>query len=77
MKNNFFFTQADKNDETEEQTIERKEQSTRRAKQKVADEEPSSLKTSVKEFTKIDKNTTFVIHEWIQSKCMSTIRARC
>ena len=53
----FFFTQADKNDESEEQTIERKEQSRQNAKQWVANEQPSSLKTSVKEFTKIDGNT--------------------
>ena len=54
----FFFTQADKNDESEEQTIERKEQSRQNAKQWVADEEPSSSKTSVKEVTKFDRNTT-------------------
>ena len=53
----FFFTQADKNDESEEQTLERKEQSRKNAKQWVANEQPSSLKTSVKEFTKIDGNT--------------------
>ena len=44
----FFFTQADKNDESEEQTFERKEQSRQNAKQCPANEEPSSLKTSVK-----------------------------
>ena len=54
----FFFTQADKNDESEEQTLEKKEQSKPNAKQWVANEEPPSLKTSVKEFTKIDGNTT-------------------
>ena len=54
----FFFTQANKNDESEEQTPERKEQSRQNAKQWVAEEEPSSLKRSVKEFKKIQGNTT-------------------
>ena len=58
MKNNFFFTQADKNDKSEEQTLEGKEQSRQNAKQWVAIEESPSLKTSVKEFTNIDGNTT-------------------
>ena len=52
------FTKADKNDESEEQTLERKERSRQNAKQWVADEELSSFKTSEKEFTKIDGNTT-------------------
>ena len=38
----FSFTQADKDDESEEQTLERKEQSRQSVKQWVADEEPSS-----------------------------------
>ena len=42
-----FFTHADDGKESEEQTLERKEQSLQNA-----------LKTSVKEFTKIDGNTT-------------------
>ena len=54
----FFFTQADNEDESEEQTLEQKEQSRQNAKQSVANEEPPSLKTSVKEFAKIDGNTT-------------------
>ena len=54
----FFFTQADKNDESEEQTIEQKEQSRQNAKQWATNEEPSAPKTSVKEVTKIDANTT-------------------
>ena len=57
-KEQFFFTQADKNDESEEQTLERKEKSRQIAKQGVANEKSSSLKTSVKEFTKIDGKTT-------------------
>ena len=54
----FFFTQADKNDESEEQIVEKKEQLRRNANQWTAHEESSALKTSVKEFTKIDGNTT-------------------
>ena len=54
----FFFTQADKNDETEQQTFQRKEPLRQNAKQWVANEEPSSLKTSVKKITRIDGNTT-------------------
>ena len=53
----FFFTQADKNDESDLQTLERKEQSRQNAKHWVENEEPSSSKTSVKEFTKNDGNT--------------------
>ena len=54
----FFFTQADNNDESKEQTFELNEQSRQNARQCVAKEEPSSLKTSVKDSTKIDGNTT-------------------
>ena len=52
------FTQANNNDESEEQILERKEQSKRNAKQWAANEESPVLKASVKEFTKIDGNTT-------------------
>ena len=54
----FFFTRLDSNDESEEQIFERKEQSRQNAKQWAANEESSALKTSVKEFTKVDANTT-------------------
>ena len=54
----FFFTQADDTNESEEQTLERKEQSKRNAKQCAAKEESTALKRSVKEFIKIDVNTT-------------------
>ena len=53
-----FFTYADDVKESEEQTLERKEQSRQNAKQWAANEESPTLKTSVKEFTKIDGNTT-------------------
>ena len=53
-----FFTHADDAKESEEQTLERKEQSRQNAKQWAVNEESPALKTSVKEFTKIDGNTT-------------------
>ena len=57
-KNNFLFTEANNKDTSEEQAFERKEQFRQNAKQWVANEEPPSLKLSVKEFTMIDGNTT-------------------
>ena len=54
----FFFTQEDHNDELEEQTLDRKDQSRQNAKQWTANGESSALKTNVKEVTKIDGNTT-------------------
>ena len=54
----FFFTHANDNNESEEQTLERKERSKQNAKQWAANEELPVLKTSVKEFTRIDGNTT-------------------
>ena len=53
-----FFRHADDGKESEEQTLERKEQSRQNAKQWAAKEESPASKTSVKEFTKIDGNTT-------------------
>ena len=59
----FFFSQEDGEDETEEQTLERKQQSRKKARERVAHEEPSSMKPSMKEFTRIDGNTTsYSIH---------------
>ena len=54
----FLFTHADDSNESEEQTLERKEQSKQNAKQWAANEESPILKTSLKEFTKIDGSTT-------------------
>ena len=54
----FFFAQADGEDETEELTLERKGQPWKNATECVAHEEPSSMKPSKKEFTKTDGNTT-------------------
>ena len=52
------FTHADDGKESEQQTLERKQQSRQSAKLWAANEESPALKTSVKEFTKIDRNTT-------------------
>ena len=57
-ENQFFFTHADDSSESEEQTLQRKEQSKRNAKQWAANEESPALKTGVKEFTKVDGSTT-------------------
>ena len=54
----FFFIQADGQDETEKQILHRKEQSQKKATECVVNQEPSSMKPSIKEFTKIDGNTT-------------------
>ena len=54
----FFFTHTDDHDETEEQNLQRKEQSREKAAEWVINQEPSSMKPSIKEFTKIDGNTT-------------------
>ena len=59
----FFFTQTDGEAETEEQTLERKEQSWEKATEWVAHEKPSSMKPSIKEITKTDGNaTSYSIH---------------
>ena len=54
----FFFTQTEYQDETEEQILQRKEQSREKAAEWVINQEPSSMKPSIKEFTKFDGNTT-------------------
>ena len=50
----FFFTQPDTQDETEEQTLQQKKQSQEKAAEYVVNQELSSMKPSIKEFTKID-----------------------
>ena len=54
----FFFTHADDSNKSGEQTLERKERLRQNAKQWAANEESPVLKTSVKEVTKNDGNTT-------------------
>ena len=53
-----FITQKNYEEETEEQILQRKEQSRQKAAEWVVSQEPPSLKPSIKEFTKIDGNTT-------------------
>ena len=53
----FFFTCTDDHDETEEQILRRREQSWHKAAQGVINQEPSSMKPSIEEFTMIDGNT--------------------
>ena len=55
----FFFTQADGEDETKKQILQRIEQSWKKAKEWVANQETSSSKPSFQEFTKTDGNTTW------------------
>ena len=57
-KEQIFFTQTAGEEETAEQILQRKEQSRKMATVWVANQEPSSMKPSIQEFTKIDGNTT-------------------
>ena len=52
-----FFTQTDDQNETDEQILQRREQSRKKAAEWVVNQEPSSLKPSIKEFAKVDGNT--------------------
>ena len=54
----FFFTQPNSQNKTQEQIIQRKEQPQKKAAEWVVNQELSSMKPSIKEFTKIDGNTT-------------------
>ena len=54
----FFFTHTDDQEETEEQNLQRKDQSRQKAVEWITNQEQSSMKPSIVEFTKIDKNTT-------------------
>ena len=59
----FFFAHTNDQDETEEQILQRKEQSREKAAEWVVNREPASMKSSIKECTKIDGNTTsFSLH---------------
>ena len=59
----YFFAQADGQNESEDQIIQPKEQSQEKAAEWVVNQKPSSMKPSIKEFTKIDGNTTsYSIH---------------
>ena len=54
----FFFKHTDDLDETEEQILQRKKQSREKAAEWVVNQDPSSMKPSIKDFTKIDGTTT-------------------
>ena len=54
----FFFTQTDSQDESEQRIPQRKEESPKEAAEWAVNQEQSSMKPSIKEFTKIDGNTT-------------------
>ena len=54
----FFFRQPDSQNETEEQNLQRKEQSQKNAAEWVVNQEQPSMKPSITKFTKIDGNTT-------------------
>ena len=54
----FIFAHTNDQDETEEQILQRKEQSRERATEWLVNQKPASMKPSIKEFTKIDGNTT-------------------
>ena len=59
----FFFTHTDNQDETEEEILQRKEQSREKAVEWVVNQEPSLMKPSIKAFTKIDgKTTAYSLH---------------
>ena len=64
----FLFTQTEDQDETEEQILQRKKQSHEKAAKWVVNQEPSSMKPSIKEFTKIDGNTTSYSLHGIKAK---------
>ena len=58
-----FLTQADGQNETEEQFLQGKEQSQKKAAEWVVNQEPSSMKPSIKKFKKIvGKTTSYSIH---------------
>ena len=54
----FFFTQTDGQDETEEHILQQKQQYRQKTAEWVVNQEPSSMKPIIKEITKIDGNTT-------------------
>ena len=54
----YLFTEPDNDNGSEEQTLERREQSPQSPRQWVANEEPPFLKISVKECTNVDGKTT-------------------
>ena len=74
-----FFTQAGNNDESEEQTLERKEQSRQNAKQWAIknQREITRLKNKCERIHKYRRKHDVVFHEWNQSEITNTSRAGC
>ena len=73
----FSFTQTDDQDETGEQILQRKKQSREKAAIWVVKQEPSSMRPSIKEFTKIDGKTLRLIPSMESRQGENTSRARC
>ena len=69
----FFFMHTDDQDETEEQILQRKEQSREKAVEWVVNQAPSSMKPSIKAFTKIDGNTTAYFLHGIKAKARTRV----
>ena len=67
----FIFTQADGDNRTKKQILLRSEQSQKKATEWVANQEPSSMKPSTKEFTKFDGSTTS--YSWNEVKANARI----
>ena len=72
----FFFTRADSEDKTEEQTLERKEQLRKNATQWVFYEEPSWMKPSHRKIRKDWRKHYVVLHKRNQNKCTNTSGTR-
>ena len=70
----FFFRQEDINDKSEQQFLQRTEQSRQNAEQWVNNEEPSSLKKSVKNFKKIDGSTTSYSMKKIEANARTWVK---
>ena len=64
----FLFTQADVGNEIKEQILQQKKQSLKEALERLANQELSSMKPSVKVFAKADGNTTLYFMNGIKSK---------
>ena len=70
----FFVSQVDGEDETEEQIYQRKEQSRKKATEWLANQEPSSMKPGIKQFT---NKHNVVFHERNPGKRTNKSGARC
>ena len=73
VEEQFFFTQADSQDETEEQIPQRKTRSQKKTAVWVANQELSSMKPRIKTFTKV----VYVVETLRRIPCTNTSRASC